>query len=804
MIKLEQFGLGRKKKTQFSPKKTRKNRVGADSYVKAAIILGFLSLVIGFFPGNTFRDFNYKVGEPWRDDDLTAPFTFSLLKDREEIREEEEEIRRNTPAVFYTNREATSQAESRIDDLFNKLTPVLNAYEQWNNTQRSEPDSLNNDSLNFRQTLDTSSIPLSAGSIQLLLDNYASSSSGLNQRQVARFIGVDIRIQVSRIIRELHADGVIDRAKNELNSAEIIVRDARERTQQTTNIASMRDMEEAREFARTRLNRNFPSEIAAVAGEVFELVFLANYAYNPEDTQQAVNEAIDSISPTKGAVTAGQMIIRKGDLITPERLSMLQSLEAARAARASDLEIWQQTAGNALIVTGIFLFFLMYLYLYRNPIFDNNAMLSLVLLAMGIVIAFAVFAIRLEGVSVYLVPIAIAPIILTIIFDSRVGLMSTSVLALLIAFMSGNNFEYVVASMSASSIAVYSVRDIKNRSQFFLTTPALVFISFGIILLGFALNRPNAWDGFGSQILHVAGGAVFIWLTYPLILLFEKLFKVTTEVSLLELNNNNQPLLKELMTRAPGTFQHSLQVANLAEAAASAINANSLLCRVGALYHDIGKMEKPEYFVENQFGSNEHDKLKPRMSAMVIKNHVTSGVKMAREANLPDVLVDFIQTHHGNSVIRYFYDKALKTNEKGSEVREDDFRYDGPIPNSKETGILLLADCIEASSRAMSEPGYQKLENLVNRMVDERLEEGQLNNCDLTYRDLTKIKEAFLGILVGMYHSRIKYPGQDEKDGTAKAAEPKSEKNEIKGNSEVHANTVTETDNTDGDPSGSD
>ena len=579
----------------------------------------------------------------------------------------------------------------------------------------------------------------------------------------------------------------------------------------------MRDIPEARDFARFRVNRIFSGDIGLAAMEVFELVMLPNYQFSMEDTEEAIQEAIEAISPTKGAVTAGQMIIRKGDLITPERLNMLQSLETARAARASDFEIWQQTLGNAIIVTGIFLFFMMYLYLYRNPIYDNNSMLTLVLLAMGIVLAFAIFIIRLDGVSVYIVPLAIAPIILTIIFDSRVGLMTTSALALTIAFMSGNNFEYIVAAVTASSIAVYSVRDIKNRSQFFLTTPALVFISYVIISIGFTLNKPSGWEGFGSQVLHIAGSSIFIWLTYPLILLFEKLFKVTTEVSLLELNNNNHPLLKQLMTTAPGTFQHSLQVANLAEAAASAINANSLLCRVGAMYHDIGKMDKPEYFVENQFGPNEHDKLKPRMSAMVIKNHVTTGVKMGQDANLPDVIIDFIKTHHGDSVIKYFFDKAQKTAEKGSEVREEDFRYDGPIPNSKETGILLLADGIEASSRAMSEPSYQKLENLVNRMVDERLEEGQLNNCDLTYRDLTKIKDAFLGILVGMYHSRVKYPGQDQKDNTPYGANSKdvpaaSTAKEVqiantqKGEMEVHASKSDSEKLAEGtkDPSGSD
>ncbi|MCC5925126.1 MAG: HDIG domain-containing protein [Bacteroidetes bacterium] len=807
MFKLEQFGLGRKSKAPFAgkhQKDARDNGLKRNIYLKAAIILTFLTLLIVFFPGSSFRDFNFKVGEPWRDDDLTAPFTFSLLKDREELRSEQIQARANTPSVFYIEPEKTELVDEQIDIVFEELSPVLDAFEAWFTSQRTGSDGIERDSLAFQRVYNSYSGALSSSSLQALMENYALTVSPSNRQAANRFIGIDIRLQLSRIIRELHTDGVLDIPKPELGIPEITVRNARERTQQIQNSVTMRDIPEAKDFARFRLNRVFSGDTAQAAMEIFEVVMQPNYIFSMEDTEEAIQEAIESISPTKGAVTAGQMIIRKGDLITPERLNMLQSLEAARASRASDFDRWQQTLGNSLIVMGIFLFFMMYLYLYRNPIYDNNAMLTLVLLAMGIVLAFAIFIIRLDGISIYIVPLAIAPIILTIIFDSRVGLMTTSALALTIAFMSGNNFEYVVAAVTASSIAVYSVRDIKNRSQFFLTTPALVFISYIIISVGFTLNKPSGWEGFGSQALHIAGSSIFIWLTYPLILLFEKLFKVTTEVSLLELNNNNHPLLKQLMSRAPGTFQHSLQVANLAEAAASAINANSLLCRVGAMYHDIGKMDKPEYFVENQFGPNEHDKLKPRMSAMVIKNHVTTGVKMGEEANLPDVIIDFIRTHHGDSIIKYFYDKAQKTTEKGSEVREEDFRYDGPIPNSKETGILLLADGIEASSRAMSEPSYQKLENLVNRMVDERLEEGQLNNCDLTYRDLSKIKEAFLGILVGMYHSRVKYPGQDQKDNAIPGAiiSENTPKGEIEVHAPKNASDISEEDRK--NPSGSD
>lgn len=783
MLNLEFLGLGRKKKSYFQDRKVRPAQNSGLKYnlvVKGLIIFSFMTLLIVFFPGSGYRDYTYKIGEPWRDDDLTAPFTFSLLKDREELREEIEEIRQNTPPIFYLDHQISEQTQLRLDSLYQSMIPVLDQYLLWQSARSNNSDTGVSDSLAYVQLRFSSELRFSEASWRILERQYqrAFANESLS-RQVAlsRFIGNDLRLIVGRTIRDLHNDGVLDRTKSELNTREIVLRDTRDRTQRSMALGSLRDGNDSREFALTRLQRAFDSDFSAVAIQFFDNVFEPNIRYNTSDSDIAILEAVESISPTKGAVTAGQVIIRKGDLITPERLNMLQSLESARASRASDRDIWQQHLGNTIILLAIFLFFLLYLYLYRNPIFDNNGMLLLVLLALGLVIGFSIFVMRVETLSIYLVPMAIAPIILTIIFDSRVGLMTTTTLALAIGFMSGNNFEYVVAATTASSIAVYSVRDIKNRSQFFLTTPALVFLSYAIILTGFTLIKPDGWAALGNQLLFVIGHAVFIWLTYPLILLFEKIFKVTTEVSLLELNNNNHPLLKALMTRAPGTFQHSLQVANLSEAAASAINANSLLSRVGAMYHDIGKMDRPEYFVENQFGENEHDKLKPRMSAMVIKNHVATGVKMAREAKLPDIIIDFIRTHHGTSLIKYFHDKALKAAENEGEIREEDFRYDGPLPNSKETGILLLADAVEASSRAMSDPSYQKLENLVNRIVDERLDEGQLNNCALTYQDIRVIKESFLAILVGMYHSRVKYPGQDDKDN----------KGLKKGISEVHA-----------------
>jgi putative nucleotidyltransferase with HDIG domain len=263
-------------------------------------------------------------------------------------------------------------------------------------------------------------------------------------------------------------------------------------------------------------------------------------------------------------------------------------------------------------------------------------------------------------------------------------------------------------------------------------------------------------------------------MAYPLLWVFERAFDVTTDLTLLELSDTNRPLLKELSLRAPGTFNHSLQVANLGEAAADAIGANALLTRVGALYHDIGKMLKPEYFVENQRpGDNPHDHLKPRMSALIIASHVKEGLELGRQYNLPERVLNFIPMHHGTTRIEYFYQKALK--ERGPDdppLLESEFRYPGPRPDSKETGIMMLADSVEAASRSLSDPTHKRLETLVDMIFNARTEDGQLDNTDLTFLDLHRIRETFLAMLLGIYHVRVKYPGQAESESSGALSAP--------------------------------
>ncbi|MDX1617778.1 MAG: HDIG domain-containing protein [Balneolaceae bacterium] len=759
--------IGEKKKREEEASSLKRN-----PYIRALILVGFLVVLIISVPRTSFKDpLNYTVGEPWRQDDLTAPFTFALKKTPAEIEEEKETIRRTTPPIFHVNHNAQIEIQSNIDSLFRNMQPVLQSYLEWQSAKNEQEGTGTDDSLRFAQEKNVSGIELSDESWNVLLENYMKVHSESDQPETRtapadQFVGVDLKLRLENLANELLRDGIINVDKMDLTLDEITVRDLKERTERTYSVANVRDIDEAIEYARFRLSRSYFEDIAAAGSEIFNQVIEPNLIYNEKETQARIDEALASISNTKGAVAQGQVIIRKGDIVTSEKANMLRSLAEARAQNATDTERWLRYFGDVLSIIAITTVFFFYLFLYRRSIFENNAMLLLVFIAMSLICVASALTYKINGVSPYIVPVAVAPIILTIIFDSRVGLLSTICLALLTGLIIGNNFEYVAATTVACSLGLFSVRDIKKRSQFFFTTPGIVFGSYAIILIGFNMTVFEGWNDLLNDLLFVGINAVFILFTYPLILLFEKVFKVTTDFTLLELSDTNLPLLKELMTKAPGTFHHSLQVANLSEAAAGAIGANGLLCRVGALYHDIGKMDNPGYFVENQSGPNEHEKLKPRMSALVIKAHVSTGVKMAKEHNLPKVIVDFIQTHHGTSLIKYFYEKAKENADSSKdEIREENFRYDGPLPRAKETGILLLADGVEAASRAMKDPNYQKLENLVNKMVDDRVNEGQLSKCPLTFQDLRTIKESFLNILVGIYHSRVEYPDdKKEKD----------------------------------------
>ena len=358
----------------------------------------------------------------------------------------------------------------------------------------------------------------------------------------------------------------------------------------------------------------------------------------------------------------------------------------------------------------------------------------------------------------YLVPICLVPIVIRAFFDTRLALYVHIITIIIIGFLVPNSFEFVFLQLIAGIIVIISVVHLQKRSQFFVTA-FMVFLSYITVYVGLTLIQEGSLMGVELKYLALfAGSAVLTLFSYPLIFIFEKIFGMITDVTLMELSNSNTKLLRELSMKAPGTFQHSLQVANLAEEALYEIGGNTLLARTGALYHDIGKMDMPEYFIENQStGVNPHDELPFDESAKIIISHVKKGIKKAKKHNLPEQIIDFIKTHHGTRKVMYFYNMLLK--EKPNEqIDEAIYTYPGPIPFSKETAVLMMADSVEAASRSIKQPNEQNLSELVDNIINKQVENEQFVNSNITLREITKIKNILKKKLMNMYHVRIEYP----------------------------------------------
>ncbi|OYV86484.1 MAG: hypothetical protein B7Z63_03930 [Ignavibacteriae bacterium 37-53-5] len=423
-----------------------------------------------------------------------------------------------------------------------------------------------------------------------------------------------------------------------------------------------------------------------------------------------------------------------------------------------------QFGGKFLMMLVIIGLLSIYLFLFRKKIFYNNKMLLLIAVIFifeGLLMYFAFTAQTTLPVQ-YLVLVPVASMILTIVFDSRVAFQSTVAIALMVGAMKGNDFGAAFTALSAGALAVYTVRDIKNRTQIFRSL-VFIFLGYAVATLAVSFQRGEDAPTILADFSLIAVNSVLSpIITFGLLIFFEKVFSIATDLTLLELSDFNQPLLRELSQKAPGTFHNSIIVGTLAEKAAEAVGANSILARVGAYYHDIGKTLKPEYFIENTMESNKskHEWLPPDISVQMVMSHVTEGIELGRKYHLPQRILDFIPMHHGTTLVAYFYGKALKRPFATGDVSEGDYRYEGPRPRSKETAIVMLADSVEAATRSLPEKSMGNIVSMIDAIVKSRYEEGQLDETNLTFGDLTRIKENFLAVLSGIYHKRIEYPVQ--------------------------------------------
>lgn len=484
----------------------------------------------------------------------------------------------------------------------------------------------------------------------------------------------------------------------------------------------------------------------------------ANLQYDKARSESEMNDMLSLIPQASGIVLEGQRIIDRGDIVDAKTYRVLDSFEQATEKRnESKDQVTSMLIGQSIYVFILLSLFTLYLILFRNDYFEKPRAISL-LYAMLIIFSIITSVMMKHNIfSVYIVPFAMAPIFVRVFMDSRTAFVSHVTMIFLCAVAVKYQYEFIIVQLVAGLIAIYSLRELSKRSQIFLTA-LLVTVGSAAAYLSLQLIQNDDFSKLDhSMYYHLAVNGIFLLFTYPLMLIIEKLFGFISTVTMFELSNTNNELLRTLSEVAPGTFQHSMTVGNLGVEIANKIHAKGHLVRTGALYHDIGKMANPVFFTENQVGVNPHDKISDLESAKIIIGHVTEGLRLAEKYNLPKVIQEFITTHHGTGLVKYFYIN-YKNAHPDEEVDEAPFRYPGPNPWTREQAILMMCDTVEAASRSLSEYTEESISNLVNKLIDSQVSSGFFTDCPITFRDIKIAKQILIERLMSIYHTRIQYP----------------------------------------------
>ena len=645
--------------------------------------------------------YEFEKGKVWLNKDLVSPFSFAVLKTNSQLTNDKAEALKNIlPIYLYKNEVFDLQKDAFLDEIDVK----------WKSNALDE---------NAKETHKLMALKM----LQKVYQKGIIAAIAKHQK-------LDIYYDFSLLNNNV---------STKINSQDLF----------TTETALL------------YFKNNFNSVDVRVKNLVIELVqshLIPNVIYDEKLTDLIALETVNSISTTKGMVQEGELIVTKEQVVNDDVYQKLLSFkETYEAQTKTSGNVALVYIGQLLLVAFIVSLLMVFLYLFRKDIFADNRLLLLLLLVITSMLLVLTYAIKINLASLYYLPFCIVPIIIRILFDTRLALNLHLLVILIAGFFVPNSFEFVFYQTTAGMVAIYSIKNLVKREQLLISASFILlsyFVSFISILL---LREGNLnaidWVNFVPFVFSV----LLSLLAYPLIYAFERVFGITSDVALIELTNTNNKLLRELALKAPGTFQHSLQVANLAEAAIFKIGGNSLLVRAGALYHDIGKMENPQFFIENQnTAASPHDKLSYEQSAQFIIRHVHKGIEISRKNKLPESVIDFIRTHHGNTRVDYFYQSFLK-NSPEQFVDDNIFRYPGPIPFSKETGVLMLADSVEAASRSLKNPDAKNINDLVDRIINYKLAQNQLDNCDLTLKDLETIKLIFKTMLMSVYHVRIDY-----------------------------------------------
>ena len=528
-------------------------------------------------------------------------------------------------------------------------------------------------------------------------------------------------------------------------------------TEISTNINELFRPEAIFDFLNKKLVNSLYNDYEDLFTDLFFEIITPNITIDNEFFEKQKQQSLQNISRSKGFIASGDFIVAEGELVDDKTYKMLDSLRREFISKQGEQNSLWIIFGYSILIVLTFTLLLLFLYAYRYGIYEDNRKLTFIFFNILIVII-AVTAITNYNTNyVFAVPICILPLIIKAFFDARLGLFTHVLTTLLIGFIVPNSFEFVFLQITAGIITIQSVEQLYKRANLFISVGQIVlvyilgYIAFTSIQEGSLLKlnlTPIA--------LFMLNGLLMLFVQ-PLIYIYERIFGLVSDVSLLELSDTNSELLKELSDKAPGTFNHSLQVANLAEAAANEIGANTLLVRVGALYHDIGKLKSPSYFSENQIATvSPHDELSPLKSAKIIIDHVLEGIIIAEKYKIPDRIVDFIRTHHGTSIVYYFYKKQQELTPE--EIDVDKFKYPGPKPFSKETAILMMADSVEAASKSLKAPNLSDLKSFIDKIIDGKMSENQFNLSDITFSEIETVKKVLYKKLINVYQLRIEYP----------------------------------------------
>jgi cyclic-di-AMP phosphodiesterase PgpH len=686
------------------------------------LFIASVIIVVAISPWEGKFRYEFQKGKPWLSTSLIAPWDFPVLKPDNEITRERDSILKDFTPYFKMDGEVEKKQIGEFDKYLNDL-----------------------------------------------LQKYESASKPLDPMG-----SVSIKRELNNILSGIYHKGVLENDEiltSEKLPPEITVVSGRMGEQkQTSSIYTQKSAYQDAEEKKTELEKRYIASSEKSLSDFVSRVSLydfikPNLFYDAVTSSAVKGKMIEDISINRGLVQEGELIISQGQIVDDEKFTILKSLQNEYEKKLGENDKWFILIGRIILVAACYLALYLFMYHFRFDVLSSTHKTSFIIVLILLFFIITRLVINIHGNVVFLIPFALIPIIVRTFYDSRLALFVYLTAIMLAGFIVPNPFEFVFLSFIAGVIVIFSLTNVYRRAKLF-TAVLMVFLAYSVVYLGIGLMQEGSLANMNwKNYIWFAVNCVFLLLSYPLIFVFEKTFGFLSDSTLFELSDTNQPLLRTLSEKAPGSFQHSLQVANLAEEAALEIRANNLLARTGALYHDIGKTADAEYFIENQSnGFNPHDQLDPVQSAEIIVDHVKKGVELASRFNVPSQIIEFIQTHHGTSVAYFFYKKYLDRNPNRTDM-EKNFSYPGPKPFSKETAIVMMADAVEASSRSLANYSEENISELVERILYIQEQDGQFSETPLTFKDITDIRNVFIKRLSNIYHARIAYPTRETARG---------------------------------------